>query len=371
VRAAAAGGLSLLALVLGAAPAPAATVARGQIVAGPALAGDRVAWAELTDAGRAARVLTGAPGMAPAVIHELPAATAPETRRGFLQTPSAFDASAEAVAGLAFTGTVIFRDSDVINEAIAEAVVGGPLAGPLDVLAGTFPQAVSDEPCSGSYVIPEAVAVDGARIAIAEESGSCPHDVAPQLSVALIDAAGRRAVPLARGGQFGNLALSGRLVAWTRNDRRETLFVQDVETGEVVRKVKARALGATYFDTLALRPDGGIAFTYGGLRNSYGIRLGWLPPGSDRVRVLDRHAGGAALAIAGRRVLYERVLRTAFHTRLVLRRLRVADRGRVLARFGERATRLGTVDFDGDRATWVAQPNRRGAAARVVLVSGL
>jgi hypothetical protein len=258
---AAAAALALAAAAVVAPAAGAATVASGRVTAGPALAGERVAWGEI-DAG-AARFVVGAPGVAPAVVHAIPAPAARRTSRGFLGYPTAFAASAEAIAGLAVTGTQE-RHGDVITVATATAAVGGPLTGPLELLS------------------------------------------------------------------------------------------------------------ELYFDALALRPDGGVAFTYGGRRDRRGIRLGWLAPGAGHVRVLDRHADGPGLALVGDRVVHGHVGSVRpFRTKLVLRRLDGDGPGRALARFGARVNRVGAVDFDDERATWAARPDRRGAATRIALVTGL
>lgn len=369
MRAAAAIAL-VVALPAAAPPAQAETVARADLVAGPALAGDRVAWGELT-APSAARVVSAVPGAAPVVTGSIAPATTTGTTRGFLQFPASFAASADVVAGLAFTATTVSDEGDSIGQAVQTAAVGGPLAGPLALLSGSFPPVVSGGPCSGSYRFPEGVDVDGARIAVAEQSGDCGDVATPLLSVALFDAAGRRDVTLSHGGQVGNLRIAGNLLAWVRRGRRDLLIVRDLGSGAVLRRISARSLGARYFDALALRPDGGLAFTYGGRRDRRGIRLGFSAPGSERVRVLDRDAGARDVALAGGRVLYERVLGPSYRTSLVLRRIRGNGHGRTLARFGARRERAGSLDFDGDRATWAVVGDGRVAHARIVRVSGL
>lgn len=91
-------------------------------------AGDTVAWGEETRGG-AVRVLRGAPGAPPQVVHEIPAATAARTRRGFMSLASSFASSAQASE---------------------QAAIGGALPGPGALLGGTIPEFVGAG-CEGRY----------------------------------------------------------------------------------------------------------------------------------------------------------------------------------------------------------------------------
>ena len=66
------------------------------------------------------------------------------------------------------------------------------------------------------------------------------------------------------------------------------------------------------------------------------------------------------MAVAAGRVLYERVLdRDGFEGDLILRSLSGGP-ARRLVHFPERQRRVGEIDLDATRATWAAQPVRRG-----------
>jgi hypothetical protein len=78
-----------------------------------------------------------------------------------------------------------------------------------------------------------------------------------------------------------------------------------------------------------------------------------------RVRVAARHAAARGIALAGGRVLYERIVSERhFRGELIIRTL--GGLPRRLASFPEHRRRVGDFDLDGTRATWAAQPTRRG-----------
>lgn len=335
-------------------PALAGTVARRTPEAGPALAGDRVVWGEVSRAG-AVRVLAGAPGAGPRLVHRIPAPTARRTTRGFMQYASSFAASTDAFAALTYTATVTASGSDYVSSAYALAAVGGPLAGPAALLAGSIPPR-GDAECRTLYRLPEGVDVDGGRIAVATQAG-CREPTDPaDLSITVHDPAGDVTVPVAAEGELRHVALAGRYVAWIRDDE---LGVHDLKSGRAVARVHARSLGALSIDDAALQSDGTVAFTVNGRRDHRGSRLAWTAPGMGGVRIAARHAAGRGIALAGGRVLYERIVsERRFRGELIVRRL--GGPARRLATFPERRRRVGDLDLDGTRATWAAQPTRRG-----------
>jgi hypothetical protein len=337
---------TLLAAAVGAQPAAAAEVVSHRTPrVGPALIGDRVAWGEdHRGRGSDARILLGAPGVAPVEAWRLLPSPDRDTTRGFMHTPGAFDTSPLAVAALPLTGTITERGSDFVGETVANGAVGGP-PGALRLVSGSLPDR-GDAPCTGPVRLPTAVAVDGTRVAIAEEAGICGDASTAHLQITVVDGATTTTIPVAGGFTITNVALAGRFVLWVRRDRSgdEELVVRDIVAGsDVVRRT------ADSIEDAALRADGTAAFIYSD-RHPY--RLGLLRPERSPPRVLDRHAADRGLAIDGGRVLYER-RRPHGRSELILRRLAGGERR--LARFGPGHRRLGDVDLDATRATWATE----------------
>jgi hypothetical protein len=353
--------LATVLVLVAAAPASADTVARRTPEVGPAFAGDVVAWGEEGSNG-AVRIMTGAPGRAPTLVHRVAPPTAHETRRGFMGFPATFAASPTTVAAFTYTATVTFAESDSVTEAYTVAAVGGPLTGPIQVLSGCIP-ARGDLGCGSVCGGPDGVAVDGARIAIAETGRPCDRPEEGQAWITVYGPGGPTRIPAGSGvprQYVRDLRLAGRYLAWIHWGDSHEVVVYDLEAGAPVVRLTQRDLGARHIDELALQPDGTVAFVYGGRRDRRGIRLGWTAPGQPGVRLLDRHAAYRDIAIAGRRVVYERVLsELEFGGELVLRSLAGGPAQR-LAYFPERRRPVGDLDFDGMRATWAEQPTRRG-----------
>jgi hypothetical protein len=332
---------------------------------GPALAGDVVVWGENGRNG-AVRVKAGAPGREPVLLHRIAPATARRTERHLGQVPASFGASASAFAALVHTSTVTSEDGDSISSQSTNAVVGGPLRGPAGALAGCVPRR-GDAGCGEACGGPDALAVDGERIAIAASGGPCDRYEAWRTTIAVDGVA----VDAGRPNDLREMALAGRYLAWLQ-DGDGVLVVHDLEAGAAVLRLAARDAGARGFDELALQPDGTIAFT-AYRRRGPAQRLGWAAPGSPGVRLVDRRAAYGDIALSGGRVLYERLL-GEFGGELILRPLTGGEE-RKLAHFPERRRRVGDLDLDGARATWAAQPTRRGydppprGPARIVLRS--
>jgi hypothetical protein len=318
-------------------------------------------------------VLRGAPGAAPQLVHEIPAATAPKTRRGFMGVPSSFAASAEAFAALTHTATVTDEGSDFVSETSEQAVVGGPLPGPGELLGGSIPERVVPG-CQGIADGVTGVDVDAGRIAIARYAVACESDAAPQLSISIHDATGRRDVPVGGGLDVITVRIAGDHLLWVQRDlrSRDVIVLYDLARGAEVRRVRMRDLGGTDGRDAALQADGTVAFAFskrlGGLR--FGSRLAWFSAADPRVRVVDTHGGIGKVALHDGRVLYEHQLRARWTSEVVLRRL--GGKPRRLARYGARRSLVGTLDLDATRAVWAVEPRDRhdqstGRPGRIVL----
>jgi hypothetical protein len=329
-------------------------VPRRTAAVGPALAGDVVVWGEEAHTG-AVRVVARAPGRAPWLIHRIAPPTAAETERGFGGVPATFAASATTFAALAHTATVTLRESDSVSTAYTNAVVGGPLRGPVRVLAGCIP-ARGDHGCGDACGGPTGVDVDGDRIAVLASSGPCKQREGWRDSIA-VDG---RTVAAGPPHSVLEMALAGRYLAWFPHDGE--LVVHDLTAREDVLRLRARDVGARGFDELALQPDGVVAFTTY-RRRGPGHRLLWTAPGRPGVRLVDRRAAYRDIALSGGRILYERLLsERRFTAELILRPL-AGGGERKLAHFPERRRRIGDLDLDATRATWADRPVRRGYEA--------
>ena len=362
----------LLVLAL-APPAAAETVARRTAAAGPALAGDTVAWGEETRAG-AVQVLRGAPGASPQLVHEIPAATAAKTRRGFMSYPSSFAASAEAFAALTVTATVTDEGFDHVTETSEQAAVGGPLPGPGALLGGSIPERVVPG-CQGVADGVTGVDVDAGRIAVARYTVACDSDGPPQLSISVHDATGRRDVPVSGGLDIITVRIAGDYLLWVQRDlrSRDEIVLYDLARGAEVRRVRMRDLRSHDGRDAALQADGTVAFAFsrrlGGLK--FGSRLAWFSAADPRLRVVAMRGWIGKLALRDGRVLYEHELRARWASEVVLRPL--GGKPRRLARYGARRSLVGTLDLDATRAVWAVEPRRpsddqpTGRPGRIVL----
>jgi hypothetical protein len=342
--------LATLAATLALVPAAsAATVAKGTPQAGPALAGSRVAWGERWRDGTL-WIVRGAPRSAAAAV---PAPTAARTARGFPRRPSAFAASADAFAAVVATGT-----SHPSGAAVVSGVLGGawPEAG---LLAGDIPPS-GDAPCADGTSIPDVVAVDGPRVAIAERIVRC--DGEDRAQVRIVGPDGERIVPVGSGGMwFTGVELAGDYVAWSWTDGRYGAAMVADASGGGAFFTSTGLLDARRITDLALDDDGTLALAY---RGRDGVaRLGFARPGGDRVRILATGVADRGIAISGGWVLYEQ-WRRGDRSELRLRHVSGA-RPRRLAAFGPGHRRVGDVDLDrdGSRATWAVG----GRAARIVV----
>ena len=224
-----------------------------------------------------------------------------------------FATSGERFAAVVHTSTVIFEEeSDSFTIAGTHAVISGRFKAPVEVLAGSLPRR-GDQGCDGRpvYESPDAVDVDGDRVAIGLFSDECTANNGPW---------------------------DGSVV---REASADEVVVRDLHTGMDVVRVTADDLAARGIDELALQDDGTVVFV---VSNRHFSRMAW----ADRGRFYD-------LALAGGRVLYERVVRP-FSGELLL-----ADgSARRLAFFPERGRRVGDLDLDATRATWATRPTGRG-----------
>jgi hypothetical protein len=250
------------------------------------------------------------------------------------------------VAAVVLTGTITSEGSDYVGTTSTSAAVGGSFGAPA-LLSGSTPPR-GDAPCSGERTSPDAVAVDGARIAVAEAHGTCgSRDRLGR--VAIRDGDAVNSVPV-RPFVTIQLQLAGRYVAWVDDgDLPAKLVVHDLETGTEVLRIRRRSI-----DDFDLAPDGTVALAYapGPSRSAIGV----VRVGTPGLRVLDRRPAGRGVALAGGRVLYVKRGRGDLRSRLLLREL---DGGvRRLATFTPRRRRVGDIDLSPERAVWAVQKTR-------------
>jgi hypothetical protein len=332
----------VLALAL-ASPATAATVARTDPEAGPVLAGPEVLWGSAGSDG-SLRVMAGAPGRPPRIVHRIAGSPDRMTSREL----SDLEASSQAYAFLVRTFTHGPRRSNSIGESAHAAFAGQPSGGAA-LIAGSMPDRARDS-CG---VQPQAVAVDGARVAVAA-ANECERR--GRLSIAIHEHGARRVVEAGAGRDVGELALAGRYVAWSDRDGR-VLRVYDLDAGHEVRRLRARDAGGAFFTAFDVDAGGAVAF---GLANRRGASLGALVPGRPGVVTLDRDVplyGG--VAVAGGRVLHVRIPARRDRIDVALRPL-AGGPPRTLRRFRTPGI-VGSVDLDAARATWSWSRGRVGS----------
>jgi hypothetical protein len=333
------------------------------VAVGPAFAGDAVMWGEESRNG-AVRVILGLSGREPVLVHRVAPATAQETERDFRSKPASFDASADRFAAVVVTSTIIERDIDSVAIAVTPAAVSGRFGAPVEVVSGSIPRR-GDEGCSGGrsvYEHVEAVAVDGERLAIGQFEDSCTEDAGPWTdTVRVYDSGAVTTVHAGEQGGIRDVALAGRFVAWVRNAEEDEVVVHDLESGSTVLRVTQDDVAARGIDELALQDDGTVAFS---LSNRSFQRLAWASPATPGVRTIARGPEFPGLALAGGRVLYERVVAPLRFTGELLLRPLAGGSPRRLASFPERRRRVGDLDLTATRATWADQPVRRGYEIR-------
>jgi hypothetical protein len=328
------------------------------LAAGPALAGDSVMWGEEARNG-AVRVMMGAPGREPLLVHRVRPATARKTERGFGGTLSA---SAQRFAAIVSTSTVTFEESDSITTASTNAAVSGRFGQPVEIVSGSIPRR-GDQGCERGtvYERPEAVAVNGDRVAVGVISDECGPDERPwDDGVVIVAGTTRTTIRTGQQGFIRDVALAGRYVAWVRNAEEDEVVVHDLVTGAAVLRVTQDDVAARGFDELALQDDGTVAFLVSNRRSQ---RVMWASPATPGVQRLARGSEFRDLALAGGRALYERVVsRRRFTGELLVRPL--SGEPRRLAFFPERRRRVGDLDLTATHATWAVQPTERGYEPR-------
>jgi hypothetical protein len=341
----------------------AATAVALGLTVGPAFAGESVMWGEERGNG-ATRVILDLPTRDPLLVHRIAPPTARLTERGFRSTPGAFDASADRFAAVVVTATTFQQDFDSAAVAVTNAAVSGRFGAPVEVVSGAIPDR-GDEGCAGGrpvYQYVEAVAVDGERFAIGQFEDECAEDAGVWTdTVRVYDGGTIATVHAGEQGGIRDVALAGRFVAWVRDAEEDEVVVHDLEAGADVLRLTQDDLAARGIDELALQDDGTVAFL---VSNRSFQRLAWASPGTPGVRVLARGPELRGLAVAGGRVLYERVVAPRrFTAELFLRPLSGGEPRR-LAFFPERRRRVGDLDLDATRAAWADQPVRRGYEIR-------
>lgn len=332
---------TLLAVGALAAPAGADTVAHRTPATGPAFAGHDVVWGEQSRA-RGVRIRAGRPGREMRTLYRLRAPRGARSQRGFFHTPWSLAASPTHVAAIVHTNTITSQGSDFVGISSTSAAVGGPLDAPA-LLAGSTPER-SGRGCRGAFNSPDAVAVDGSRIAIAAQAGTCrPAQVRNEITV--IDGE-RRHVVEAGDGRVIELRLAGRFLAWTEEDRDHTLVVHDLDGAAEVARLARDQIGD--FD---LDATGAVALSYS--NGTPGSRLGLWRAGV--LRDLDRGVASRGVALAAGRILYVRYGRGDLHGRLLLRG--ATGPARRLATFTPTRRRVGDLDLTPLRAAWAARRN--------------
>ena len=335
--------IGLTGFALAPAPAAADTVAHRTPAVGPAIAGAQTVWGEERHEG--VRVMIGRRGAQPRALYRLPDSSSRKTQRNFLHTPWALSASPTHVAAIVHTGTITSEGSDFVGTTVTSAAVGGRFAAPA-ILSGSTPRR-GDAPCRSDSTSPTAVAVDGARIAVVEEYGSC--EAGERVArVAVHDGDAVQSVPVPPY-VVTQLRLAGRYAAWVEENRDHELVVHDLATGTEVLRERRFSIGD--FD---LDAEGRVVITFA--NGPKARRLGLLRAGTPGLRTLDRRVAYRGVALAGGRVLYERIDRGDFHSRLLLREL--AGGVRRLATFIPRRRRVGEIDLSPNRAVWAAQKTR-------------
>jgi hypothetical protein len=287
------------------------------------------------------------------VVATVAATSAPRSTRDFLRTPWAFGASADAVGALVLTNTTTKRASDAIAIASVSAVLGGRWDA-TTLLSGELPaRGDADCPAAGTVNAPRAVAIDGARIAVAEVADVCGVTESPD-RIVVRDGDATTVIPT--GDPVDALDLAGDHVAWSVQGGG--VHVASVRTG-AIELALPRTRRLQRVDDLAVDGDGTLALVHTAAGSA--PRLGIAQPGAERLKVL---AGGVAergVAIADGWVLYEQWLR-GDRSRLRLRHVSGA-RPRSLASFGPGHRRVGDIDLDDTRATWAIG----GRSPRIVL----
>jgi hypothetical protein len=339
--------IALLAAAAAPGPAAADTVARRTPAVGPKIAGAQTVWGEETRSG-GVRLMAAARKAPPRVVYRLANSGAPRTRRSFVHAPWSLSASPTHVVAMVVTYTTRQDDSDAISTAGASGAVGGPF-GAVRLLSGRTPSR-GDQWCDGVRVWPDWVAADGTRIAVSEAHGTDCDPSARQARISIHDGDSVMTVPVA-GSSGPRLRLAGRYLAWIERDGGvdESLVLYDLQTGAEVLRERHYVI-----DDLDLDADGTVAFIYADRVGAR--RLAVMRAGTPGRLVLARGVSDRVVALAAGRVLYEKLDRGDFRSRLLLREL---DGGvRRLATFTPRRRRTGDLDLSADRAVWAAQKTR-------------
>jgi hypothetical protein len=341
-------GLVLL-LALVPASASAATVAYRKPAVGPVLAGSQVAWGEAGSDG-SVRVVRAEPRE---VAWTWAPATAPRTSREFVRTPWAFAASAERWAAVPYVGTVTASGGDHVSVSVKPAAVTAAWGAAPAVVSGELAER-GDSPCAPGTWWPESVAVDGARVAVAEtRCGAQEHRI-------VLDGAA-----VALDGPPRALALAGRWLAWTTGvGAGDSLTIRDLTTGQVAFRVTRNQLGRSIED-IDLDDDGRVLLTYSG-PSDIGARLGIARPGVPGVQGLLSRAVPRGIAIEGDRILYSRY-RDPEYRRSVLKLETLEGVVRKLATFRRGRRQVGDVDLSADAAVWAVRGAKVTHGRRIVL----
>lgn len=343
---------------------------RGQVEAGPALAGAAVVWGKRYRDGRLALVVRAPDGTTRSAF-DVPPAPPP---------PSHAESSnwlGGVVASQRFVGYE-YGDSWVASSGSARVssptyavggsshLMAGPLEGPLSRLSGD-PE--SGEGCMGQRTYASAFDLDRSRIAYSEQVEPCNASTPVEFQLVVTD--------LATGGVLARMsvqpvatpaevALASRYLALVDALRQTpTVYVYDWTTGELLYRVR-HPRGQIYLTGAELRRDGALVLESSNARHTKSV-VSVATRAAPRARPIIVADELRRLRVAGRRIFAIRGWgRQRSDDTWTRSEPFVADfRGRTapLATYGRRSRLFGDADFNGDQAAWAAarvSPRRSG-----------
>ncbi|MFL5893592.1 MAG: hypothetical protein ACJ76Z_00600 [Thermoleophilaceae bacterium] len=302
-------------------------------LAGPAFAGDRLAWAERVGT-KAIRFLTAAPGRAPRVVDVWNAPTA-----------SPYSPAPEIDTRLSASATRLVIERRVVSPEFQFSVVAGPLKGPFRPVA-----LCGEHPMRGIDVSGEA--------AIGREAPGC-H------GAAVLDLATGQRTSLP--GAERSARIAGRYAAWFTDpvlqdsEYRADVVVWDWVANEELYRLPAMAFPSR-LRSLSVQADGKVAVVYEDTpRNGHQIaeRVGWASPPEPYLHELPLPVGDGsyyAVRLVGDQIVYlsgrpfypENAVQAA-----TIGLIDLAGQSRTLGYPAYGRIDADNFDFDGERVAWV------------------